>query len=153
MLPPTLKTTLAATLLISGSAFAQDDDSGPIKYENAVFFNMVNIDFKPGKSERAFTIIREHFMKAGKASGTPGPKTLHFKTGKWDAAFIWKLENGPVDLEWYRSANDVKWWAALAKQEGGDEAATKLMAEFNSLIARSSGTFGHWHFDPDKKSK
>ena len=152
MLPTTIKTTLAATLLIGGSAFAQDND-GPIKYENAAFFTMTYIDFKPGKSERAFTIIREHFMKAGKTAGVAGPKALHFKTGGWDAAFIWKLENGPADLEWYRDAGDVKWMKALEKQEGGKEAAGKLMKEYQSLVGRTNTTFGHWHFDPDKKGK
>lgn len=151
MLSNTVKTTLAAALLITGSAFAQEDDSGPVKYENAAYFTMTYVDFKPGKAERAFEIIREHFMKAGKASGTPGPKTLHFKTGEWDAAFIWKLENGPADLEWYRSPNDVKWMEALTKQEGGKEAVGKLMKEWSSLIARGSTTFGHWHMKPEKK--
>ena len=150
MFSTTLKTTLAATFLISGAAFAQDD-SGPVKYENAAYFSMTYVDFKPGKSERAFQIISDHFEKAGKASGTPGPKALHFKTGSWDAAFIWKLEGGPADLEWYRSPNDVKWMAALTEQEGGEEAVKKLMGEWSSLIARSSSTFGHWHIDPDKK--
>ena len=139
-----ITTTLAATFLISGSTFAQDNE-GPMKYENAEYFYMSYVDFKPGKSERAFTIIREHFEPAGKAAGTPGPKALHFKTGEWDAAFVWKLENGPADLEWYRSPNDVKWMEALTKQEGGEEAVGKLMKEWSSTIARSSTTFGHWH--------
>lgn len=150
MLSSTVKTTLAAALFITGSAFAQDE-GGPVKYENAVYFSMSNVDFKSGKAERAFEIIREHYMKASKAAGLPEPYALHFKTGEWDAAFIWKLENGPTDLEWYISPNDVKWMDALAKQEGGKEAAQKLMAEFSSLIARSSGTFGHWHKKPEKK--
>ena len=150
MLSSTIKSTLAAALLITGSAFAQDNE-GPVKFENAVYFTMTYLDFKSGKSERAFEILRENFMKAGKASGTPGPKILHFKTGEWDAAFIWKLENGPADLEWYRSPNDVKWMEALTKQEGSKEAVGKLMKEWSSLIARGSTNFGHWHKVPEKK--
>lgn len=150
MLSSTIKSTLAATLLITGSAFAQDNE-GPVKYENAVYFTMTIVDFKPGKAERAFEIISDHYMKASEVAGLPGPYQLHFKTGEWDAGFIWKLENGPADLEWYRSANDVKWMEALSKQEGGGKAAQKLMAEFNSLIARSKDTFGHWHQKPEEK--
>lgn len=145
MLSRTLKTTLAATLFISGSAMAQDEDNGPVKYENATYFTMTYVDYKPGKSERAFTIIREHFAKAGKAAGLPGPYAMHFKTGSWDAAFIWKLENGPADLEWYRDAGDVKWMASMVKQEGSEEAAGKLMKEYQSTISHTSTTFGHWH--------
>jgi hypothetical protein len=150
MILSTIKSTIAAALVISGSAFAQDE-GGPVKYENAEYFSMTNVDFKPGKAERAFEIIREHFMKASEAASLPEPYALHFKTGEWDAAFIWKLESGPADLEWYRSPNDIKWMEALAKQEGSKEAAGKLMEEWNSLIARSSGTFGHWHKKPEKK--
>jgi hypothetical protein len=41
---------------------------------------------------------------------------LHFQTGEWDALFVWEMEGNMADLEWYRSEDDIKWFAAPAEQ-------------------------------------
>ena len=38
-----------------------------------------------------------------------------------------------------------KWFAALAEQEGGEDAATALMAEYRSLVDESEVDVGHYH--------
>jgi len=118
--------------------------------DDAHYISSTMVKFKPGKRERAFEIISEHFMPAGEKAGTPGPLgVIHYQTGQWDAQFVWDLEGGMADLEWYRSPNNIKWWAALAEQEGGEEAASELMGEYRSLIADAETDVGHYHAEKE----
>ena len=70
---------------------------------------------------------------------------VHFQTGKWDAAFIWQMEGGMSDLEWYRSPNDVKWFAAMAELEGGEDKAEAVWADYISKVAHAETDVGHHH--------
>ena len=113
--------------------------------DDARYLNVVFVAYKPGKAAEAYGIIRDHFMPAGEAAGTPGPVIVHFQTGQYDAAFHWRLENGTGDLEWRISPNNAAFRRALAEQEGGEEAAQALMDRYNSLIARTTSVIGHRH--------
>lgn len=137
----------AAFTMFAVPASAQDDDGGPMTQgDDAKYVEVVFIKYKPGKRERAIEIIAEHFVKATEASGTPDPLgVIHMQTGEWDSMVVWSLEGGMADLEWYRSEDNVKWWAALVEQEGGEEAAGELMAEYQSLIDEAETDVGHYH--------
>ena len=137
----------AALTMFAVPASAQDDDDGPITQgEDAKYISVTHVKYHPGKRERAMEIIAEHFVKASEAAGTPGPLgVIHFQTGEWDALVVWRLEGGMADLEWYRSADNIKWFAALAEQEGGEEAASALMAEYQGLIDEAETDVGHYH--------
>ena len=112
----------SALAMFAVPASAQDDEGGPqTQGDDSRYVSVTYVNYKPGKRERAFEIIAEHFKPAGEKAGVPGPLgTIHFQTGKWDAMFVWKMEGGMADLEWYRSEEDIKWFEALAEQEGGE---------------------------------
>jgi len=139
----------AALTMFAIPASAQDEEEGPVTQgDDARYISATLIRYKPGKRERAMEIIAEHFMPAGEKAGTPGPLgVIHFQTGEWDALFVWNLEGGMADLEWYRTENDIKWFAALVEQEGGEEAAGKLIAEYQSLVDEAERDVGHYHAD------
>jgi len=139
----------AALTMFAIPASAQDEEEGPVTQgDDARYISATLIRYKPGKRERAMEIIAEHFMPAGEKAGTPGPLgVIHFQTGEWDALFVWNLEGGMADLEWYRTENDIKWFAALVEQEGGEEAAGKLIAEYQSLVDEAETDVGHYHAD------
>ena len=141
----------AALSMFAVPASAQEDEDGPMTQgDDAHYISSTLVKFKPGKRERAFEIIAEHFMPAGEKAGTPGPLgVIHYQTGEWDALFVWDLEGGMADLEWYRSPDNIKWYAALAEQEGGEEAAGELMAEYRSLIDEAETDVGHYHADKE----
>lgn len=141
----------AALTMFAAPASAQDDEDGPMTMgDDAHYVRATLVKYKPGKRERALEIIAEHFMPAGEKAGTPGPLgVIHFQTGEWDALFVWKLEGGMADLEWYRSENSIKWRAALAEQEGSEEAAGELMDEYVSLIDEAESDVGHYHADEE----
>ena len=138
---------LAAVLAFSAPAVAQDDDGGPITQgDDAKYLEVTYVKFKAGQRESAMEIITEHFVPASKKAGTPGPMlAIHFQTGKWDAAFIWNLQGGMADLEWYRSPNDIKWFEALSELSGGEEEAAAIWADYISKVAHAQTEVGHHH--------
>jgi len=138
---------VAAALTMYAVPASAQDDEGPITQgEDARYVSATLVKYNPGKRERAMEIIADHFVPAGKAAGTPAPLgVIHYQTGEWDALFVWRLEGGMADLEWYRSENDIKWFAALAEQEGGEEAAGALLAEYRSTIDEAETDVGHYH--------
>ena len=138
---------LAGLFLFAAPASAQDDDGGPqTQGDDAVYIAVTHVDFKPGKRSDAMQIIAEHFVPASEAAGTAGPMlAIHYQTGKYDAAFVWVMEGGMKDLEWFTSPDDIKWMEALAEQEGGMEAAEALLAKFQSTISNSVTEVGHYH--------
>jgi hypothetical protein len=136
----------AALTMFAVPASAQDDEGPITQGEDAKYVSVTHVKYKPGKRERAMEIIADHFVPAGKAAGTPGPLgVIHFQTGEWDSLVVWNLEGGMADLEWYRSENDIKWFAALAEQEGGAEAAGALLAEYQGLVDEAETDVGHYH--------
>jgi hypothetical protein len=136
-----------AMLFLSTPSYAQDDDEGPITQgDDARYLTITNVAFKPGQRESAMEIITEHFVAAGQKSGTPAPiMAIHYQTGKWDATYVWEMAGGMADLEWYRSPDDVKWFAALAELSGGADKAAEIWASYISKVAEAETEVGHHH--------
>ncbi len=139
-------------LLLAAPAIAQEDEGGPQTWgDDARYVTVTYVQFKPGKREEAMEIISEYFMPAGEKAGTAPPMlAVHFQTGIWDAMFIWNLEGGMADLEWYQSEDNVKWFAALAELNGGPEGAEKLMERWRQTIRESETQIGHYHAAEDE---
>lgn len=137
----------AVLFLFAVPASAQDDDEGPITQgDDAKYLTITYVNFKPGQREMAMQIIAEHFVPAGEKAGTNPPMlAIHFQSGKWDAAFIWEMAGGMADLEWYRSPDDVKWFAALSELEGGVEQAEAIWKKYIGAVAASYSEVGHHH--------
>ena len=138
----------AAVCLLAGPVMAQDDDeSGPMTQgDDAVYISVTKVKFEAGERERAMEIITEYFAPAGAAAGTPPPMLgIHYQTGEWDAEWIWVMEGGMADLEWYRSPDDMKWWAALVEIAGGEEEAGEIWDEYTDTIENSITEVGHYH--------
>ncbi len=70
---------------------------------------------------------------------------IHYQTGKWDATYVWEMAGGMADLEWYRSPDDVKWFAALAELSGGPDKAAEIWASYISKVAEAESQVGHHH--------
>ena len=124
-----------------------DDDGGPVTQgDDAKYLTISHVKYKPGKREEAMQLISEHFVPAGEKAGTPRPiMAIHYQTGKYDATFVWEMEGGMADLEWYRSPDNIKWMEALAELEGGEEQAQALLAKYVDTIAHGISEVGHHH--------
>jgi len=57
------------------------------------------------------------------------------------------MKGGTDDLMVLTSADDLKWMAEMAKLAGGQEAAEKLLAEYESLVALEVTQIAHAHKD------
>jgi len=131
-----LSLLLVAMFLITSGVFAQEEVK-PAKYENVTWHNVVMVDFKPGQNSRVKEIIKI-YEAGGAEAQTKGPEIYWFSTGEFDAMFIWTMEGGPSDMEWYRDSDNIKWRAAIIKQLGSEEALKKLQQEYSSLVSSST---------------
>lgn len=114
--------------------------------DDAKYLSITHVKFKVGQRESAMEMITEYFIPASENAGLPGPiLAVHYQTGKWDAAWVWELAGGMADLEWYRSPDDIKWFAALAEIAGGEEQAGELWADYLSKVAQAETNVGHHH--------
>jgi len=131
-----LSLLLVVMFLVASGVCAQDEVK-PAKYENVTWHRVVMVDYKPGQNSRVKEIIKI-YEAAGAEAQTKGPEKYWFSTGEYDAMFIWTLEGGPSDMEWYRDEGDIKWRAAMVKQLGSEEALNKLNQEYASLVSSST---------------
>jgi len=136
-----------ALFIFSVPAIAQDEDEGPqTQGDDAKYLSITHVKFKLGQRESAMELITEYFIPATEKAGTSGPiLAIHYQTGKWDAAYVWEMAGGMADLEWYRSPDDLKWFAALAELAGGEEQAGEIWADYLSKIAKAETEVGHHH--------
>ncbi len=123
------------------------------KRTNVDYFEIVLVKYKPGMADAAGEYIEKYFVAATKAAGTRSPFVMHMMTGKWDSVIFWKQQGGMGDFEWYMSADGVKWWAELAKQNGGAENAKKIMAGYQAMVATTSKQIGHHHMPEKEEAK
>ena len=72
-------------IFVAAQAFAQDRNEPQTQGDDAVYVSVTFVKYKPGKRGEAFQMIDEHFRVAGEQAGVPGPRAIHFQTGKWDA--------------------------------------------------------------------
>ena len=141
--------TIVLGALAATSAAAQTTPAAmpaPTKAEKVadVRYNTIEtMTTKPGA--RTWTIISKHFMPAARAAGLPMPLVYHTETGESKTIVVTPLTGGMGDLEWSTSPDDVKFFAALAKQEGGMDKAMALYKEFNDGIATRSRELVHEH--------
>lgn len=135
-----MKKTITSGLffLLTVLPFMTDaEELKPKKLENVQYLSISYTDFKPGKTDRAMEIIRNHFFKASKAAGTQVPYIVRLQSGEWDMVTAWTLNEGYASMEWELSADGIKWMQAFIKQEG-KEKSKEIRDEFDSLIQRSN---------------
>ncbi|WP_341711935.1 hypothetical protein [Erythrobacter sp.] len=144
-------TITAASILaaIPTAALAEHHEEGPTIRENAEYMEVVLVDIKAGKRNRAEEIIENYFQKASKAAGTPMPYLVHLQTGEWDFIVAFDLKDGPIEYTYTGSPNRKKWWAAMVEIAGGEKQAQAVWDEYQSLIVRSTSMLGHHHNDEE----
>ena len=113
------------------------------KVADVRYYMIETMTAKPGA--RLWTIISKHFTPAARAAGLPIPVVYHTETGESKTIIVSPLTGGTGDLEWSTSPEDVKFLAALAKQEGGPDKAMALVKEYTDGIATRSREIVHEH--------
>lgn len=137
--------TALSLAAVPAVALADHHEEGPTIRENAEYMEIVMVDIKAGKRDRAEEIVRDYFMKATAAAGTQQPYIVHLQTGDWDFLVAWDMKDGPVAFTYTDTPDGKKWRAALAEVAGGEDEAKAIWEEYQSLIARTNSMFGHHH--------
>ena len=128
--------TLIAPLFVVALLYAHPEEPTPQVNADVMWHSIVVVDYKPGTNNEAKALIQK-FEMASKTAGTPSPVIYWFESGKYDLVVTWKLPDGPADLQGKWSPEGDTWWSALVAQEGSEEAALQLEADYQELIASS----------------
>lgn len=130
-------------LTAAGTAAAASSDNMPeaSKYTNVTWYQVVNVNYRPGKADEARSIIKKYFIPAARKAGVPGPAmVLIHQTGQWDETILWKLKDGPSMMEWKMSPQSAKWFKAMADLNGGAKKAHQIWSRYMSYVESESAT-------------
>jgi hypothetical protein len=147
------KALSAAGVLSLAVAFApvaaQAQDSAAAQpAEEVTWTRVVMTRFHVGKRDRGLEIIKNYFAKADTMSGTKsGVHGIHLDTGEWDIIYVFPMKRGPGEMAERNSPEGEKWMAEMVKLAGSKEAADKIIAEFDTLVAVQVSQIGHAHSD------
>lgn len=129
------------TVFVLGTLTAQDME--PKKYDDPQWYNIVYVDYLPGKYDQAMKIIEEYFQPAAKQAGTNTPKMLvELNSGPYDVMVVWHMKDGLEGMNWEVSPDNIKWRSALNNISGGADKASEILQEYQSCIASSSNNIG-----------
>jgi hypothetical protein len=120
------------------------------KRENVSYFRVVHLNFKPGHTghnQAAWALMYGKIASAVRATGRDFI-ALDWESGPWDSSIYIRLEEGYGTLEYAQSPQGAAFRAALAEQEGGEEAGQKVWDEWQSHIDSSSQAVAHMHLPP-----
>ncbi|MEF8794980.1 MAG: hypothetical protein V5A22_01625 [Salinivenus sp.] len=100
------------------------------------------IDYKPGKKGRAMEIIGDHFIPAYNQAEVPVPRAIELQTGPWDVLLVGPMGDGPSQMTWETSPQQIEIRKAMVEMMGSEEEVEKISEEYQSLIARSTEHLG-----------
>jgi hypothetical protein len=132
---------LLGLCLLAAPAQAQDEEPEPTRYEDVAWNQVVLVDFKAGREERAMEIIEDRFLPVAKKAGNQIPRTVEMQTGPWDLLLVWTLQDGPSEMTWEISPEEIETMKA-AQEMFGQEKMEKISDEYSSLIARETSFVG-----------
>ena len=140
-----LTATIAVGLMaLPNAASAQDEIQ---KRENVDYFRVIHLNFKPGHNTDAWAILYEKIAPAVRSTGRDFI-ALDWESGPWDTTLYIRQVEGYGTLEYAQSPQSAAFRAALAEQEGDEEAADAVWAEWTSHIDNSSQGVAHMHLPP-----
>lgn len=132
---------------VPGTVLAQDSAAAAAP-DAVTWARVVMTRFHVGKRDRGLEIIKNYFAKADAMAGTgSGIHGIHLETGAWDVIYVFPMKGGPGEMAERNSPEGEKWMAEMVKLAGSKEAAEKIIAEFDTLIAQQITEVGHAHKD------
>jgi hypothetical protein len=136
-----LSVTLLGLCFFPAPADAQDDEPEPTRYQGVTWNQVLLVDFKSGKEERAMEIIEDRFLPVTKKAGNQIPRTVEMQTGPWDLLLIWTMEEGPSAMTWKTSPQEIETMKA-AREMFGQEKMETISNEYSRLVARTTSFLG-----------
>lgn len=113
------------------------------KYDDPQWYNIVYVDYLPGKYSKAMNIIDTYFRPATDQANTNAPKMLiELNSGPYDVMVVWHMKDGLEGMNWEVSPDNIKWRSALNSIAGGADKAGEILQDYEACIASSSNTIG-----------
>jgi hypothetical protein len=108
-------------------------------------YRIVHLKLKPGADDRWSELADKYYGPAQDAAKIKRPTVYWLVTGSWDLMLVYEMPRGLATLDKHESPERTAMRQAMAKIAGSEEAAKKINAESDSLIAESSMTMSHTH--------
>lgn len=136
------KTMIAAAALASAAmpALAQDEPEEP-----RTTYQLTYLKFAPGAAERWTEMMDKYYAPTAAAAGLPATQVHWLMDGEWDILLVRPMKRGMATIDAHTGPERKAYEAAFAKTAGGEEAAKKLNAENEKLIASSMRLYSHTH--------
>lgn len=137
-----LKTMLAAAALASLAvpAVAQDEPEEP-----RTTYQITMLKFAPGAGDRWNEMMEKYHAPAAAAAGLPATQVHWLMDGQWDIMLVRPVPRGLAAFDAHTGPERKAYEAAFARIAGGEDAAKKLNAENEKLIANSMRLYSHTH--------
>jgi hypothetical protein len=140
-----LCTALAVSSLALVSIPAAAQSAAAPAEETRTTYRINYIKLKPGADDR-WSEIRTKYAEPAAAAAKLPPAIVHWMMdGPWDLMILVPMPRGMASMDKHMSAERVAYRDAFIKVAGGEEAARKIWAEADGLIANSSTAFSHTH--------
>jgi hypothetical protein len=134
----TLIASSALLMLLSSTLNAQDYLKVGGWYEG------LHTKFKPSCALRALEITHEHFGPVDKKVGR-NVIVFDFRTGEWDQIVYFPVVFTGEGYEWVK---EKEWWSAFVEQEGGQDQADAVFAEYLDCLVVSKREVGRLVIEP-----
>jgi hypothetical protein len=137
---------LAAAIAAASFAFAtlpamaQSEPEAP-----RTTYRITYLKLKPGADDRWSELLEKYYVPAQDEAKVKRTTVHWLVTGPWDLMLIQELPRGLATLDQHETPERTAWRKAMAKVAGSEEAAKKIFAESDTLVAESSMTLSHTH--------
>lgn len=121
-------------------AFAQDAPE-----EARTTYQITLLKFAPGADDRWNEMQTKYYGPAAKAAGLPETQVHWLMDGEWDIMLMRPMRRGLAAMDAHTSPERKAFEAAFEKIAGSEDAAKKLNAESDKLIAASARYYSHTH--------
>ena len=118
-----MKSFITCCLLFCVSAaYAQEGEGLQAKkFEDVEWYSQSLFKFNPTKYDSALIVLKNHLVPAAKEAGLD-MQVYSYMTGEWQVKLLFRLDEGPGELEWEVPPKYVDLVNYLNTQEGGNKA-------------------------------
>ena len=108
-------------------------------------YRILHLKLKPGADDRWSELSAKYYGPAQDAAKIKRPTVYWLVSGSWDLMLVQEMPRGLAALDQHETPERAAMRQAMAKIAGSEEAAKKIYAESDSLVAESTTTYSHTH--------
>jgi len=130
---PEMISATPASVVLSSERFKQISDAK--NDDQAQWYVVTYVKFKPGAAQEARQIISGHFWPVDSAL-TRNTLAFDFQLGEWDYAVYFPMNGGASQLVWMPGPMMASWVEKFYRREGGKDNGDAICKRYNELVER-----------------